>query len=197
MSSSIYLALPLLALLAIFQANLLPHFPILGVVPQLFFLAALAWGMLHGLIEGLVWAFVAGIFVDLFSATPLGVTALASMAAVTVALLVKDVLPENRIIVPALVAALATLIFWLIYSTLLRLLMPLMINNLPFLGLTDLAQGVRTPGLLVSIAAGYGLSRNYLALMLQTAFAHALLVLPIYWGFYSLGRLTKRGQLQA
>lgn len=196
MSSSIYLALPLMALLAMFQANLLPHFPILGVVPQLFFLAVLAWGMLHGLLEGLVWAFVAGIFVDLFSTTPLGVTALASMAAVAVAILIKGVLPANRTIVPALGAAVATLVFWLIYSTLLRLLMPLLLNSLPFLGLTDLAQGVRAPGLLGSIAAGYGLSREFLALMLQTAITHAILVLPFYWGFYSLERLTSRGQLQ-
>lgn len=197
MSSSIYLALPLMALLAIFQANLLPHFPILGIVPQLFFLVALAWGMLHGLMEGLVWAFVAGILVDLFSATPLGVTALASLAAVAVAALIKDVLPENRIVVPALGAALATLVFWLVYSTLLRLLMPLLINNLPFLGLTDLAQGARAPGLMGSIASGYGLNRDFLALMLQTSIAHALLVLPIYWALYSLERLTRRGQLQA
>ena len=197
MSSSIYIALPLMALLAIFQANLLPHFPILGVVPQLFFLVALAWGMLHGLLEGLVWAFVAGMLVDLFSATPLGVTALASMAAVTVAILIKGVLPENRIVVPALGAALATLVFWLIYSTLLRLLMPLLVNSLPFLGLTDLDQGVRAPGLIASIAAGYGLNRDFLALMLQTAIAHALLVLPIYWGLNSLERLTRRGQLQS
>lgn len=197
MSSSIYLALPLMAVLAILQAALLPHFPILGVVPQLFFLAALAWGMLHGLMEGLVWAFAAGILVDLFSATPLGVTALASMAAVAVAILVKGVLPENRIIVPALLAALATLVFWIVYSTLLRLLMPLLVNSMPFLGLPDLAEGVRAPGLMGNIAAGYGLDRNLLGLMLQMAIAHALLILPIYWGFYSLEKLTRRGQLQA
>lgn len=196
MSASIYLALPLMALLAILQANLLPHFPIFGVVPQLFFLAALAWGMLHGLMEGLVWAFVAGILVDLFSATPLGVTALASMAAVAVAILIRGVLPESRIVVPAVGAALATLVFWLIYSTLLRLLMPLLIDNMPFLGLADLARGVRAPGLIGSVAAGYGLNRNVLALMLQTALVHALLVLPIYWAIYSLERLTRRGQLQ-
>jgi rod shape-determining protein MreD len=197
MSSSIYLALPLMALLVIFQANLLPHFPVFGVVPQLFFLAALAWGMLHGLIEGLFWAFVAGILVDLFSATPLGVTALASMAAVAVAILIKDVLPENRVVVPALMAALATVVFWLIYSILLRLLMPLLIDSLPFLGLVDLAQGVRAPGLLGSIGAGYGLSRDFLALMLQMAIVHGLLVLPIYWLFYNLERLARRGRLQA
>jgi uncharacterized membrane protein len=94
-------------------------------------------------------------------------------------------------------AALATVVFWLIYSILLRLLMPLLIGSLPFLGLVDLAQGVRAPGLLASIAAGYGLSRDILALMLQMAIVHALLVLPIYWVFYNLERLARRGQLQA
>ena len=75
MSSSIYVAIPVMALLTVLQTAVLPHFPIFGLVPQLPFLFALAWGIVRGLDEGVVWAFVAGFLVDLLSVTPLGISA--------------------------------------------------------------------------------------------------------------------------
>ena len=58
MAVSFYAAIPLMALLAIVQTAVLPHFPIAGVEPQLLFLVALAWGLVRGLEDGLVWAFI-------------------------------------------------------------------------------------------------------------------------------------------
>ena len=62
MAVNFYAAIPLMALLAIVQTAILPRFPIAGVEPQLLFLLALAWGLARGLEEGLVWAFIAGIW---------------------------------------------------------------------------------------------------------------------------------------
>ena len=80
MGNHLYLAVPLMAVLAVVQTSVLPRFPVLGAVPQLLFLVALAWGILRGLEQGLFWAFIAGFFVDLFSLAPLGISSLAFMA---------------------------------------------------------------------------------------------------------------------
>ena len=110
MSASVYVAVPLMALLAILQAALLTRLPILGLVPQLPFLVALAWGLLQEPEEGLVWGFVAGFFVDLLSAAPLGSTSLAWMISIFVVLWGVRIFPTSRFILPSLAAALSTLL---------------------------------------------------------------------------------------
>jgi rod shape-determining protein MreD len=117
-----YAAIPLMAVLAIIQTAILPRFPIAGVEPQLLFLVALAWGLLRGLDEGLVWAFIAGIWVDLFSLTPVGLSSLAFMAGVAAPILLQPMLPPRRLPVTALLAALGTLIYLLLYVIALGLL---------------------------------------------------------------------------
>jgi rod shape-determining protein MreD len=122
MSSSIYVALPAMILLAIAQTAILPRFPIFGVVPQLPFLIALARGLLRGPNEGALWAFVAGICLDLFSVGPIGATALAYMVAILAATWSARVLPPNRYLMPILLAGVATLLSLLLYLLLLLLL---------------------------------------------------------------------------
>ena len=122
MSSTVYLAAPILLLLAILQTAVLPHFPILGSVPQLLFLVALAWGALRGVNDGLVWAFVAGFCQDLFSTMPMGVSSLAFMVAVFVAVVVAQVFPQNRFFSPLLQGAVATFIFLGLHFVLLNVL---------------------------------------------------------------------------
>lgn len=120
MGNHIYIAIPVMAVLAIIQSSILPGFPILGVSPQLLFLVALTWGMLRGVEEGVIWAFIAGLFVDLFSLAPMGISALAFMAAVGLPLLLQRILPPRRLLVAALLAALGTLIYLAVYAVVLR-----------------------------------------------------------------------------
>jgi len=61
---------------ALAQASLFPPFP-LGVYPHPVLVLVVAWGMLAGTREGLLWAFLGGSLVDLFSGAPLGPAALA------------------------------------------------------------------------------------------------------------------------
>lgn len=121
MSTSIYLAIPLMAVLSILQSAVLPRFPILGLTPQLLFLVALAWGLHRGLNEGLVWGFIAGFFTDLFSLTPMGISSLVFMLAIAVAVMLRQVLPPSRFILPMLLATAATLIYLLCYALLIRI----------------------------------------------------------------------------
>lgn len=122
MRSSIYVAIPLLLILAVLQTAVLPNFPIFGLLPLLPFLVALSWTMLHGLQEGLAWAFIAGMWLDLFSIGPQGATALAFMAAVLVAHNVMQLLPDSRFFMPVALAALGSLVYLLVYLPFIRLL---------------------------------------------------------------------------
>ena len=189
MSLSFYLAIPMMAILVVLQSTVLSKLPIFGVVPQLWLLATIAWALQNGLRQGFVWALIAGIFVDLFSASPLGVTTLALMASVAVVVFIQRHLPENRLLLPAVLGAVATLVFWLVYLLLLRIIIPLTINELQFLGISSMADNARVPDLLGDIASGYALGGPVLAYVLTTALLHAFLILPVYWGFYGLDRL--------
>jgi rod shape-determining protein MreD len=121
MSGSIYLAIPMMIVLSLVQTAVLPQFPVFGNAPQLALLVALSWGMLHGIEEGVVWAFFAGIFIDLFSITPAGISSLAFMGGVTAVLLATRALPTSRIFMPLILAGLTTIISFLINIILLRL----------------------------------------------------------------------------
>jgi len=129
----IYIAVPLMALLAIVQSSILTRFPVAGVVPQLLFIVALSWGLVRGLEEGLIWAFIAGFFVDLFSLAPVGVSSLAFMAG-TAPILLQRAMPPHRLLVAALMAALGTLLYLLAYTLVLRFTA----FSLPFRGLVEL-----------------------------------------------------------
>jgi len=128
-----YIAIPIMALLAIIQASILTRFPIFGVVPQLLFIVALGWGLVRGLEEGLIWAFVAGFFADLFSLTPLGVSSLAFMAGMS-PILFQRVMPPYRLLVAGLMAALGTLAYLVAYTVILRFTA----FSLPLRGLIEL-----------------------------------------------------------
>lgn len=122
MSFNYYLSLPIMALLMVIQSTILPRFPIFVMVPQLELLAALAWGLLRGPNEGVVWAFVGGVLFDLFSTGPMGATPLALMAAVLIVSFVQANLPPNRLLWPIFLGGLGTLVYLLLYSGLARLL---------------------------------------------------------------------------
>jgi rod shape-determining protein MreD len=115
MRTSLILAIPLMFILAVVQAAVLPIFPIMGMAPSLSFLVAIAWGLLRGAYEGALWAFVAGFFQDLGSIAPFGGAALTFMAAVFVVSWIKQRLPPNQLFVPFLLAVLALLIQNLLY----------------------------------------------------------------------------------
>lgn len=122
MDTSFFLAIPVMLLLSVVQTAVLPHFPILGLTPQLPFLVALSWGLLRGVNKGIIWAFIGGLCLDLFSIGPMGATALAFMLAILAVTWIENAMPTNRFFLPILMAALATVIYLFIYLLLLRLL---------------------------------------------------------------------------
>jgi rod shape-determining protein MreD len=121
MGNHFYVAIPVMALLGVIQTSILTRFPVASVSPQLLFVVALGWGLTYGFEEGLIWAFIAGLFNDLFSVAPLGVSSLAFMVGVGAPLLLRPALPPRRLLVAMLLAALGTLIYLIIYAGLLRI----------------------------------------------------------------------------
>lgn len=118
---ALYLSIPLFMGLTVIQAAILTRFTLLGVTPQLLPIAAFAWAYGRGRAEGLMSAFIAGLFIDLFSVSPLGVSSLALMAAVVLLTLVQEAVPGERFFLPLALAALGMGLFLSLTWVLLRL----------------------------------------------------------------------------
>ncbi len=122
MGSTVYLGLPLMALLALLQTAVFPRFPIFNIMPQLILLAALAWGLLRGVTEGVVWAFIGGFMLDMFTIAPMGLSAVSYITAVFTVVFLQESLPSSRFFAPLIMAGIGTIIAVLTYQIAARLL---------------------------------------------------------------------------
>lgn len=118
MIRGIYVALPLLAFLTVLQSAVLPHLTLGGILPQLAIVIVLVWAQLRGAYEGLLWAFIAGFFLDLFSAGPMGATALTLMVAILLIGRLQRILPENPFLLPILFSGLGFAVYFILYVVL-------------------------------------------------------------------------------
>lgn len=78
---NLYLTFPLLTGVALIQTTVLSRVSVLGGRPNLMLLVILIWAVVRGIDEGLIWAFVGGLILDLLSGGPLASIALALLAA--------------------------------------------------------------------------------------------------------------------
>jgi rod shape-determining protein MreD len=69
---SLYVAIPLLTLVALIQDVVLSRISLLGARPDLLFLVIVVWSLLRGAGEGMIWAFIGGFVLDLLSGGPMG-----------------------------------------------------------------------------------------------------------------------------
>jgi len=112
---TIYLVVPLLAVVAILQSTLVSHFRIWGVFADLPLLVVVSWGVLRGPREGLIWGFVAGLMLDIFSGAPFGAATFGLMAVGLLSGLGKSAVFQSRIVLPMLAVLLATVIYDIIF----------------------------------------------------------------------------------
>ncbi len=118
----IYVMVPALGILAVLQSVVVPRLAILHVGPNPMLLFVVGWTLFHGRREGLLWGFVGGLWLDIFSGGPMGASSLALMAAAMVAGLGHRTLYRTNLLVPVSVTALATLSYAGVYLTILALL---------------------------------------------------------------------------
>ncbi|MCP4541076.1 MAG: rod shape-determining protein MreD [Chloroflexi bacterium] len=74
------MTIPLLTSVALVQTVLLTQIDWWGARPDLMLLVVLIWSVVRGAEEGMVWGFIGGLVIDLFSGGPLGATVLALLA---------------------------------------------------------------------------------------------------------------------
>ena len=118
------MSLPLAALgaliAALLETSVLPELRIAEVKPDLVLALCVVAAMIVGVEEGMVWAFVGGLMLDMLSVErPLGATTLSLLLVLGVAVLVSRVLGPNRTLASVLSAFALT---WLYHAALLAIL---------------------------------------------------------------------------
>lgn len=126
--------LPLLGFASILQATVLGRFAFAGVKPDLVLLIVLIWTLVHGGASGVVWAFIGGIWLDIFSGGPVGASSLGLMVAAMIASIGYRTLYRYNLLVPLFAVVLGTLAYSLTYLGILHglVLLDVSPSALPF-----------------------------------------------------------------
>lgn len=83
---------------ALFEASVLPEVMIAGAKPDLVFILAVTVTMMIGVEDGLTWAFVGGLMLDLLTpGRQLGATSLTLLLAVGGAVVIARILPQRQV----------------------------------------------------------------------------------------------------
>lgn len=129
-----YLMAPLLGLASILQSTVANRIAFAGVKPDLVLLIVVVWTLVYGGSSGVVWAFVGGIWLDIFSGGPMGISSLSLMSAALVSSIGFRTLSRFNVLVPLFAIVLSTLSFSLVYLGVLQLLALLGVteSTLPF-----------------------------------------------------------------
>jgi rod shape-determining protein MreD len=112
---TIYLVVPLLAVVAILQTTIVPGLAVWGVFANLPLLVVVSWSLLRGPREGAVWGFIAGLMVDLLSGAPFGA---ATLSLITVGFLTglgETTVFRARIALPMVAMFFATIVYELLF----------------------------------------------------------------------------------
>ncbi len=117
-----YLMVPLMAVAALLQSTAFNRLTIAGVKPDLVLLLVIVGTLLYGPRAGVVWAFIGGLFLDIFSGGPFGSSSLALMAAVAVAGFGHTTLSRFNLFVPLGAIILGTLTYGAVYTGMLFVL---------------------------------------------------------------------------
>jgi rod shape-determining protein MreD len=108
---TIYLVIPFLLVIALMQATVLPHMALWGVFADLPVLVVASWGLLRGPREGILWGFIAGVAIDLFSGAPFGAATLSLMAVGLLSGLGQGSVFAGHMVFPIVVVFLATILY--------------------------------------------------------------------------------------
>ena len=109
-----YLSIPVLFIAIILQTTVIPEIRVARGGPDLILMMVVSWGLLTDLDEGFWWAIVGGIYQDLSSGLPTGVSALALVIIVFLNKLALGTIERTNIFVPPLVIAVTTVLYHLL-----------------------------------------------------------------------------------
>lgn len=126
-----YMMIPVLFVAALVQSAMLVRAEIGNVKPDLVLILVIVGTLVFGGQRGVLWAFMGGVALDLFSGGPLGASSLALIAAALVASPGYQTVSRFNVVVPLAAAALGTLAYGLTYMVVLYGLN--FVIDLPFL----------------------------------------------------------------
>lgn len=112
---NIYASLLLLLSVALIQSTVMPHLTFWGVKPDLMLLVVVCWSLLRGAREGIVWGFIGGFCLDLFSGTPFGLSALALLIVSFFSGLGQTTVFRTQVILPLVTVWGASLVYDFIF----------------------------------------------------------------------------------
>ncbi len=107
-------AIWMLPILALLQASLAPHLAVKGVFPALILILVVDWGILRGADEGMLWAFVGGLCLDIFSGWPFGTNTVALVIVASVVSLGQGTFMRTHFLLPIITVFAATILYYLI-----------------------------------------------------------------------------------
>lgn len=135
----IYYAMPLIVLfLALIQSTVANQLMIRSIKPDFVLIAVILATLVYGGQGGLIWAFIGGIGLDLFSGGPFGASSIALMMATLIATLGHRVLSRYHLFVPLGAAGIGTLVYGIVYLGILSVLN--MAAQLPLLATWSIPQ---------------------------------------------------------
>ena len=105
-------AIVFVALLALLQSSVAPHFPILGIQPSLVLVAVVLVATIDPGSRSLRWGFLGGLAVDIFSAMPLGTNAILFTLFAFALGAVGQGLDRTHLLFPLLAVAVAVSIYY-------------------------------------------------------------------------------------
>jgi len=111
-----------LLLAAVLQVSVFSRIAVGGAAPQLVLLSVVAWSLVRGPMEGIFWGFTGGLFYDLASGGPVGVSALSLVAVAAVAGILGLRLFGSNPLLPLLAVFAASMVYFIIDGFLLATL---------------------------------------------------------------------------
>lgn len=141
-----YLTVLLLAGIALLDTTLTPHLSYLSGQPQLMLLAVVSWSLLRGVREGIIWAFIGGVFLDLLSGASFGIVTLPLLLVAYMSGLGEVNVFRANFLLPIIVGAMAVVLYNVVSLALRQLLGQPMLWNAAILHIV-------LPALLVNLLA--------------------------------------------
>ena len=99
----------------------MPHLTIMGVKPDLMLLMVISWSLLRGAQEGMIWALIGGIGLDLLSGAPFGTFTVILVILSLLAGLGELSVFRTHLALPLVVTLIATLAYDLFFLLLLQM----------------------------------------------------------------------------
>lgn len=110
----LFTALWLLPLVALLQATVAGHFAIRGNIAGLVLVLVIDWGILRGTDEGVLWAFIGGLALDVFSGWPFGTNTVALVIVASLVSLGEGTFMRTHALVPIGTVFAATVLYYAI-----------------------------------------------------------------------------------